>query len=43
MTSVGVADDVDTPTPYIQGDDNQLLANEITSANDDLSVVSSLV
>ena len=40
---VGVADAVDTPTPYIQGDDNQLVANEITSANDDLSVVSNFV
>ena len=40
---VGVASDVDTPTPHIQGDDNQLLASEIISANDDLSVVSNLI
>ena len=40
---MGVANDADTPTLYIQGDDNQLMVNEITSANDDLSVVSNFV
>ena len=40
---VDVAHDEDTPTPYIQGDDNQLLASEVTSADNDLSVASSLV
>ena len=40
---MGVANDVDMPTPHIQGDDIQLMANEITSANDDLSVVSNFV
>lgn len=40
---MGVANDADTPTPYMQGDDVQLMANEVTSANDDLSVVSNLV
>ena len=36
---VGVASDADIPTPRLQGDDNQLLASEIISADDDLSAV----
>lgn len=42
VSVVGVAHDADTPTPHMQGDDNQILANEITSASNDHIIISNL-